>query len=181
MFTSNLYQPLLFSDRLDNSDQIESYMHNILWYDSTTGPDKEFSTTELPHLPFFEDDAEAANMTVQSGVTVLLQCRVNDLLDKTVSLVFFFFLQISSFFYNANIIVSQPLYCQLNFISVFYDSLYLWGELLYKNSVLILFRTNVIETLRESRVEDKLSEYETRNFSIASNINIVKTTRKGTT
>lgn len=108
MFTSDLYQPLLFSDRLDNPDQIESYMHNILWYDSTTGPDKEFSTTELPHLPFFEDDAEAANMTVQSGVTVLLQCRVNDLLDKTVSLVFFFFYKFLVFFTTQILLSPNP-------------------------------------------------------------------------
>ncbi|KAI5722325.1 hypothetical protein M8J76_006871 [Diaphorina citri] len=71
-------------DRLDDPDQIESYVHNILWYESTTDVNgKDFATTEPAHLPFFEDTTETANVTVQFGVTVLLECRVNDLLDKT--------------------------------------------------------------------------------------------------
>ncbi|KAI5696108.1 hypothetical protein M8J75_008186 [Diaphorina citri] len=86
-FLHNFSLCFFSTDRLDDPDQIESYVHNILWYESTTDVNgKDFATTEPAHLPFFEDTTETANVTVQFGVTVLLECRVNDLLDKTVSL-----------------------------------------------------------------------------------------------
>jgi hypothetical protein len=44
-------------------------------------PGAEEVTTEP--LPFFEDDA-ASNVTAQLGSTAVLNCRVNDLRDKTV-------------------------------------------------------------------------------------------------
>ncbi|XP_046400660.1 uncharacterized protein LOC124166963 isoform X2 [Ischnura elegans] len=44
----------------------------------------EESTTPEP-LPFFEDFANATNITTQLGNTVFLHCKVNDLRDKTVS------------------------------------------------------------------------------------------------
>jgi hypothetical protein len=51
-------------------------------YDDLT--EAEPRTTPDP-LPFFEDRANSTNVTTQLGSAVFLHCKVNDLMDRTVS------------------------------------------------------------------------------------------------
>uniref|UniRef100_A0A8D8SUX1 Limbic system-associated membrane protein n=2 Tax=Cacopsylla melanoneura TaxID=428564 RepID=A0A8D8SUX1_9HEMI len=90
VFSMHLLIVMSQIDRIQDPDKIESYINNMLWFDhqsSTDLPTREFpqTSTEMQRLPFFEDDTATSNITVQYGVTVILECRVIDLLDKTVS------------------------------------------------------------------------------------------------
>lgn len=55
---------------------------NVVLYDTTMDGLDDVEATPA-ELPFFEDSSSYVNITVQMGANVVLQCKVNDLSDKT--------------------------------------------------------------------------------------------------